>query len=382
MNLSKKIANWQKADLITKSQGEAIWTFENTSNKPKLWYGLLSLAVFCIGLGVISLVAANWQEIPAWCKLTLDILVLAALAGGIIRSQDQSRCLRMEALIIGYALMIMASIGLVGQIYQLQPTSYMAYFIWALLTSPLLFFSKRLLLPMVWVPVFLFSFLDRLAQMKCFYDLYNIVDKSFPFALSLYSVLAMAIAYVFLKKLSAQHLPKLQEAWKFWLAVVIVGNVVLMDALAGNQWGSLLINGFGQYSYNYAVIVALVIGMICLIGLNYFWKNGLLLSGVVLSLAIFSLIYTSLPNYEIVFQLWGLFLSLSVLFLIMQYAQKNGQPKLLNMTTTLIGLRLLVVYLQVFGSLLTTGVGLVSSGVVLLVLIWGVNKIKTLKKGA
>lgn len=380
MSLSKKIANWQKADLISDSQADAIVAFENTQNRPKILYGLLSLAIFCIGLGMVSLVAANWQIIPAWCKLGLDLAILAILASGIINSFDKNVNLRMEALIVAYALIIIASIGLVGQIYQLQPQGYMAYFVWALLTSPLLFFTKKMLLPIVWVPVFIFSFLDCLAKSDWVYNLYNVVEKTFPFALSLYSILAMAIVYVFFKKISAQRLPKLQEAWKFWLAIVVVGNVVLMDMLAGNQWGGLLINGLSEYSYNYTVIAVLLSGIVGLTVLNHIWKNSSLLSTIMISLTFFGLIYTSLPDYKISFQLWGLCLSLSLLLLVVQYAQKNGLPKLLNVATALIGFRLLAVYLQVFGSLMTTGLGLVSSGGLLLVLIWGLKKIRTLKK--
>jgi len=51
-------------------------------------------------------------------------------------------------------------------------------------------------------------------------------------------------------------------------------------------------------------------------------------------------------------------------------AYRSGRLWLLNGATAVIGVRLLVVYFEVFGSLLTTGVGLVSGGLLTVGLAW------------
>ena len=51
-------------------------------------------------------------------------------------------------------------------------------------------------------------------------------------------------------------------------------------------------------------------------------------------------------------------------------AHRKGRPALLHLATALIGLRLLVIYFEVFGSLLDTGVGLVLGGLLTLLLTW------------
>ena len=47
-----------------------------------------------------------------------------------------------------------------------------------------------------------------------------------------------------------------------------------------------------------------------------------------------------------------------------------GDARLLNLATAVIGVRILIVYFEVFGSLFGTGIGLVIGGVLTLALVW------------
>ena len=51
-------------------------------------------------------------------------------------------------------------------------------------------------------------------------------------------------------------------------------------------------------------------------------------------------------------------------------AHQAGLINTLNFATAVIGIRILIVYFEVFGSLLGTGVGLVTGGVLTLGLVW------------
>jgi len=52
-----------------------------------------------------------------------------------------------------------------------------------------------------------------------------------------------------------------------------------------------------------------------------------------------------------------------------------GHRGVLNLAIVVIALRLVVVYVEVFGSLLSTGVGLIASGVLLIALVWAAGKL-------
>jgi uncharacterized membrane protein len=51
-------------------------------------------------------------------------------------------------------------------------------------------------------------------------------------------------------------------------------------------------------------------------------------------------------------------------------AHQAGLLNLLNFATAVIGIRILIVYFEVFGSLLGTGVGLVTGGMLTLGMVW------------
>ena len=51
-------------------------------------------------------------------------------------------------------------------------------------------------------------------------------------------------------------------------------------------------------------------------------------------------------------------------------AHQAGLLTLLNLATAVIGIRILIVYFEVFGSLLGTGVGLVTGGMLTLGMVW------------
>ncbi len=64
-------------------------------------------------------------------------------------------------------------------------------------------------------------------------------------------------------------------------------------------------------------------------------------------------------------------MSFIILWCLIGWAALQVQmPKLFDFATTLIGLRILVGYLEVFGSLLLTGVGMITGGSFILFLTW------------
>ena len=67
---------------------------------------------------------------------------------------------------------------------------------------------------------------------------------------------------------------------------------------------------------------------------------------------------------------------LSVLLAMGIYGYQKRRPRLINTAALLAALRIFVGYIQVFGNLLTTGIGLIATGLLILVFIWGLRFIK------
>ena len=117
-------------------------------------YWLMILAyfsAFLIGLGIIALVAANWEQIPNNVKLGGAIVLMIANAFTVILSMKFKKNILTQVLCGVFAALIMAVIGLIGQIFQLRSDVSGACLLWALCAWPLFLITPRLL--WLWIPL-------------------------------------------------------------------------------------------------------------------------------------------------------------------------------------------------------------------------------------
>lgn len=117
-------------------------------------YWLMILAyfsAFLIGLGIIALVAANWEQIPNNVKLGGAIVLMIANASAVILSMKFKKNILTQVLCGVFAALIMAVIGLIGQIFQLRSDVNGACLLWALCAWPLFLITPRLL--WLWIPL-------------------------------------------------------------------------------------------------------------------------------------------------------------------------------------------------------------------------------------
>lgn len=370
MNLSKKISEWQQAKLISASQGEAIAAYESRHKKPVLMYAMFFLSIFCIGLGIISLIASNWQEIPAAAKLVLDILLLGIVGAGLLRAIYNNKDLQREILILLNALLILGSIGLVGQIYHLQPDGYKALLLWAGLSAPLLALTQKPILAIVWLPVFIVSLIDSLTHYQWFVSLYTSLSQTFPFGLAVSFLTLWAIVYYGLRLLISKRHSGIIRANRLWMSLSVVLLIFMMDFFAGNMWVADLLTSYHNYSFNPLIIAIIILSLSGLSRYIYTTKQSYLIISILTTIFVFSFIYYFLPSNDTFIEIWGFLLTLSCLSLVVAYGVRYNRNRVVNLATGLIALRIFIVYLQVFGSLLDTGIGLVVSGLVFLAIIW------------
>ena len=116
------------------------------------WLMILAyFAAFLIGLGIIALVAANWEQIPNNVKLGGAIVLMIANASAVILSMKFKKNILTQVLCGVFAALIMAVIGLIGQIFQLRSDVSGACLLWAMCAWPLFLITPRLL--WLWIPL-------------------------------------------------------------------------------------------------------------------------------------------------------------------------------------------------------------------------------------
>ena len=144
------------AGIITPTQKLQILDFDNDVGHSWVYRILMTLGIFTLGVGVISIVAANWQDIGDMVKLIVMLLLLLFSALGVLYYLKQNKTKVAEKWALSEFLFSGAAIGLVIQIFQLSGGKiYAPLGVWALITFSLLFLPKQKLISYFWMPLFL-----------------------------------------------------------------------------------------------------------------------------------------------------------------------------------------------------------------------------------
>ncbi|EMM70479.1 DUF2157 domain-containing protein [Leptospira weilii] len=132
MRLEQKLKRWVEAGLIASEQSDAIRNFEATRKTPYLYYSFIILGVIVIGIGVIAILAANWEEIHDFVKLGAGLVTLLLAAGFAFWKRENPNLL--TVFIVLNSILILGMIGLVSQVYNLEGKYYEAAKLWCILT--------------------------------------------------------------------------------------------------------------------------------------------------------------------------------------------------------------------------------------------------------
>ncbi len=273
-----------------------------------MFYAVSMLGIFVFALGIISLIAANWDNIGNGVKLAADFIVLAGITAGIAAAEKHRNIFWRELGIFFLFMMTGASIGLIAQIFQTNGSIENAALIWALFTAPLLAVSNKRLLPLLWVPLLLFGLLYREAFWEFLEYILFLTGKyisSAPAVLYLPLILICGLLAVFfscLNRLCRQNCPVFS-----------------------------VLRGYCEFAAYY--------------------------------LAFFLLCNGERYSFSIIFEL---IVSVAVFATAATVYYRENARKMLNFNICMIGVCFVLTYIKIFGNLLNTGAGLLVSGLVIL----------------
>lgn len=378
MSTIAKLNNWLQAGLITPAQHAAILNFEAHRPQSVNWwlYSLMILGVAIIGLGIISLIAANWADIPDNLKLGMDFSLLTALAAAIYWQYPNRRHgAWFETLLVGFMLLCLASIGLIAQIYHIGGQWYYALLFWAGITALLSLYARSLFARLLWVTLFLHGLVWSVAALP---------DNSFrweetPSILLLTPLLTALLHYL------ATHVKPLHgyaSSLFFWFQL----SAIVALAFADITRSSGEMDDYRTIWYLPAYLTAAILAVGILLSKHYRLLNRLLLLAALALLLLYyhpDLLFTGTQRYALFgftphanVSFWQAddirapILTLLILFLYAVHAGNTGHQRTFSVVTFLIGLRFVVLYFQAMGGLAATGVGLIVSGVLIIAMTW------------
>lgn len=137
----RKLKAWVAAGLIDAAAADRIRAWEAQHSRPVALWAVVGLAALSIGLGIISLVAANWAAIPGETRLVLHGALMVGLGAslwGMTAQGGESARRWNEVGIFVLAILGLGFLGHLGQVYQTSSPAWMAIGLWLALFAPLL----------------------------------------------------------------------------------------------------------------------------------------------------------------------------------------------------------------------------------------------------
>ena len=370
MMIERKLRQWQRDGLLDEGAVERILRHEAARARPLGVYAVAGLGAFAVGLGIIAIVAANWDAIDPRVKLACDLVLLAALGASVVaaerrgrsgsppagRRPQENRWLVDAAILIEYGA-VLASIGLVSQVYQLGGTTFKALALWSALTAPLVLHGQGVLLATVWLTGL---------QATAVAGLVELGDRTGTEGLAFTLVHVVAVGTV-------------AAGASSWLARVrplfarVFFNIGVVELALSASFGSLGFYDMAELDLARHPDASWGIAVAVLLSLVLARQVSVRAPPHVARLAQATLAYALVLAYAPHFlrdphdlgvlsalafiALWGLLGWLGY---------RARMPRVVNLATALLGLRIVIVYFEVFGTLLDTGIGLVVGGALVL----------------
>ena len=389
MNVQQKLRQWQQAGLIEAPQVQAILNFEQQRARPYGFYALGGLGALAIGIGLLSLVAANWADISASTKLGLDLVLGLLLALGILRADARRSLVVREILLVILMGYVGASIGLVSQIYQLGGKVEHALLLWTVVTLPAMLYLVTPLGPMVALLMVLMTWFANVAELiRTVLGGYHEIALAGTVAyVTTVALLALGSAQLVRQKRPALARSAMRLGTLGLLQLATVGQ---LGFYVHNQWRDV-----NQVTYGCAVIVALAAGVLWWVARRWLGRHAdpatasaatkreheasslwLGLAVAVLTLGCIGPLVVEHATLRLLPALWFLLLWSLTGYLAMRVRSFG----LFRTATAMIAIRLLIVYFEVIGSLAASGLGMILGGALTLLAAWLWRK-KTLEVG-
>lgn len=340
---------------MSAEQAAAILEYEK-SRPQKSWIlsGFLALGIVIVCVGIISLVAANWDQISGHTKLVADFLLLSCV--GFATINWRAHTYAFDALLMLFMCLALASIGLISQVFHTGGELYEALLFWSLITAPPMLAARTQGPPLIWIITALGSCIYAMVENKFLYALVRHAEPT----LFMTTTLVAAFASIAARILSGNS-PQTRAFRSAAIIAMIIalGFIEVFGAesrIAGSEAGRI----FVPYLPGHFMAILCVIG----IANQKSYKKSQVLA-LTMALVAFILPF-HFPALAIKASVAYASCSVLTATLIAAFCASIGAKRTFNLMLLLIAVRFVILYFQALGGLAMTGFGLVISGLVVI----------------
>jgi uncharacterized membrane protein len=362
MGLERKLEEWQAAGLIGADAAAAIRSHEAEASRPLALWAAIGIGLFALALGIVLLVASGWDMIPAWTKLSVHWAMAAAAAATVWQARRRQRLWLGEGALFLFAALVLAGLALQGQVYQIISLVWQALGAWALLVSPAMLVAGRTRITAYgWAALLALLAISYAIESPRSDALAVVAADNIPAALPPALLLLGALLH---GRAARPFVDGLREA----------GLALLLGAasLAHFAW-PVAVSGPDAADMAMRLPLATLVAAIAFAaagrlpaGAARVLRTCLAASTVAVILALGVPHGDNLParlfGAVSFFLMWGV---------IAKAAHDGGWRALFGVAIAMIAVRLFIVYVELFGGLALTGIGLVVGGALLIALTLG-----------
>ncbi|MCS5595769.1 MAG: DUF2157 domain-containing protein [Alphaproteobacteria bacterium] len=365
MGLKHKLKKWTAAELIEASQASAILKHEKQGIGTKYFRGLIGLALLTIFGGLAMIIASNWAEITGATKLIGHFILSGAAACTVWQGKIRNNYWLREGASFIFAALNMTLIVLIGQVFQLNGTVESALLLWILITSPMLFiFGESRMIAILWLAGFLATTALNLE------DLIERFDVSYATENSLYLMLISCIPAGLLFSAMTPKFKTLRPEWQHSYLIAATTLYILAGLAASFGWyddSDFLNRQFKNlYWLPTALFTLWAVGLYGVSRILQSATNKALCQFA--AIAALSALISFLPNRPEIDTMATIHF---VLFagVIGYFAIPLGLHGFVTLAILLITMRLFAFYIELTGPMFAMGVGMIVTGIILLVVL-------------
>ncbi len=367
VGIERKLAAWKKAGLLTEEQAAVITRHEDSQASSARWvvWGIASVGGLAIAVGMISVIAANWDDIPEKLKIAGCFALLFGSLGGAWWTSRLENLWPRDLFLLFHCGMVPATIGLIAQIYHLSGHPWRAVAVCAVFALPAAVVAKQGLLTDVFIGFLTLALGLFMYEYHWFDNLFDSGDLREAFVYATFGLVLLLSA----SAIGGAHLGA-SAAAKRWgiglLAATTVAASVSWATTTESRWLGRQTHPLLHWPLWIFLAAAAALSA------RLWWTRPPALRARLAGIALLALLLCGAlvrradAGNLLLRQFVGFGLFACLCIAVAMVAAGSGSKLGTNLATLTLAVRVFVFYLELAKNLMTTGIGLIVTGLLCL----------------
>jgi hypothetical protein len=364
----RRLKAWEAAGLVDATTAARIREWESSHASPLAMRAVIGIAALAIGLGLLSVIAANWDAVPGVVRLGVHFALMVALALWLWR-QASTGGIAAEAGLFVFGMLGLTFFGHIGQVYQTDSPLWQPLTLWLVMFAPLMLLrGTGWLTALLLMAVMIMAAWTFMSWTMGLQPRLGAVDETVRIVLAITApVLLAALAA------RAQRRSSRQGFWRRLAELALLyaagGASIVAIASADGPWRT----DEGSTRLLWSVLIASGVTLLTALLVRAFRRDpeGRVVADLWLGLAAMPLLAYALSGSKVVAALLFMALWAGIAYT----ALRAGWRGAFQAAVGMIAFRLVLLSFELGGDLLTSGAGLIASGLLILGVAWLALKI-------